>query len=936
MKAPQPTTAARLARQALATTALASALLLAGCGDSPESLLAKAKESIEKNEPKAAEIHLKNLLQTADNAEARFLLGTVHLQNYDLRSAEKELRRAQEQGFDPARLALPLATTLSRLGEHQKAIDEAATATPTSAQDKARLATLVGRSHLALGKPDEARKSFESGVAADPDHAPARAGLITLQAAGGDLPGASAAVDELLAKSPNDAAALTLKGDLELAQGRRAEAREFFAKAAAADPQDRFLHGKIAGIAIELGDFEGAQKAIDSQRKLTGPAALPMYLQALLHSRQGKHAEARQAIEQSLKASPNYLPAQALGAQIYLQVDAPEQAERLARRVIDAAPNSTRGYLLLASAQLRLNSPGNALKTLQGVIDRGANDPAVYALAGEAALRGNDAAKSAAFFAKSVALDPKDPRKQTGLALAHLAGGDRERGLAELERITEQAGSGLQADFALITAQLRDRQFDKALASIARLESKQPQNAMAANLRASALLGKGDAAGARKALEEALKRDPKFLPATANLAALDLRDKKPEAAKKRFSDLLQIDAKNIAAMLALADLTERTASREDRKKAADEALALLKKARETDKASVPANLALAAWYVRQDRAKEAIPQLQEALNANPNNVQLLDALGTAYLRTDQATVGMETLERILQARPNDAMLQLRMGQLKLSRNDIQGAMANFRKAAELQPKALEPKLAMAAAHVRAGRPEDARRVANALQAEAPKNPAGFLLKGDIAMSEGKFADAAAEFRKALALEKAPPIQLKLHQAVAAGGNLAEADGMLGTMIRERPDDLVLRAYAGEHEIGRKRWNEAIAHYEHLLSRQPQNVLALNNAAWAMHEAKSPKALETAEKALAAAPDTPAVQDTAGVILMEAGKTERGLELLRKAASGAPKAASIRLHLAEALVKTGDKAGARAELDKLLLDNPQGPVAERARELQKQL
>ena len=79
-------------RRAVAAAILAFSL--AACADSPESLLVKAKESLAKKETKEAEIHLKNLLQKQDIAEARYLLGKVYLDAGDSRSAEKELQRA--------------------------------------------------------------------------------------------------------------------------------------------------------------------------------------------------------------------------------------------------------------------------------------------------------------------------------------------------------------------------------------------------------------------------------------------------------------------------------------------------------------------------------------------------------------------------------------------------------------------------------------------------------------------------------------------------------------------------------------------------------------------------------------------------------------------------------------------------------------------------
>ncbi|MCC7059697.1 MAG: tetratricopeptide repeat protein [Burkholderiaceae bacterium] len=356
-------------------------------------------------------------------------------------------------------------------------------------------------------------------------------------------------------------------------------------------------------------------------------------------------------------------------------------------------------------------------------------------------------------------------------------------------------------------------------------------------------------------------------------------------------------------------------------------------------------LALAGWYVGNNQAKDAIPMLQEALATKPDDIQLLDALGTAYLRSDQETLGMETLEKILRAKPDNAALQMRMGQFKLSRNDTTGALANFRRAAELQPKAVEPKVAIAAVLARTGKVDEARAVATALQKEQPANPAGPLLEGDIAMSQRKFPEAAAADRKALASARALPkataaaqlpIHIKLHQATLGAGNLSEADGMLRSMVKDAPDNLALRNYAAEHEIARRRWAEAIAHYQVVVEKQPNNPLALNNMAWAMHEAKDPKALETAEKALALAPKAPAVLDTVGVILVAAGKADRGIDLMRQAVSIDPKAPALRLHLAEALIGKGDAGSARKEIDAVLAANPDGPAAQSARELIKRL
>jgi Flp pilus assembly protein TadD len=100
---------------------------------------------------------------------------------------------------------------------------------------------------------------------------------------------------------------------------------------------------------------------------------------------------------------------------------------------------------------------------------------------------------------------------------------------------------------------------------------------------------------------------------------------------------------------------------------------------------------------------------------------------------------------------------------------------------------------------------------------------------------------------------------------------------------------------------------------------PNNPIILNNLALAYQQEKDARATATAELAFKYAPDSPEVMDTLGWLLVEQGNTARGLPLLQKAASLSPKA-DVRYHLAVALNKSGDKAGARKELEKLLSGN----------------
>src|SRR4030095_2476144 len=134
-----------------------------------------------------------------------------------------------------------------------------------------------------------------------------------------------------------------------------------------------------------------------------------------------------------------------------------------------------------------------------------------------------------------------------GRAVSHLATGQRGTAFQELESAAAES-SGVQADLILIRVALAERDFDKAFAALDALDKKQPNTALARNLRGVVLLAKGDVARARELFEAALAIDQAFSPAAANLARLDLANKKPDEAKKRFEAVLAKDPKNVAAL----------------------------------------------------------------------------------------------------------------------------------------------------------------------------------------------------------------------------------------------------------------------------------------------------------------------------------------------------------------------------------------------------
>ncbi|HET7314053.1 MAG TPA: hypothetical protein VFJ08_06845, partial [Salinisphaera sp.] len=94
-------------------------------------------------------------------------------------------------------------------------------------------------------------------------------------------------------------------------------------------------------------------------------------------------------------------------------------------------------------------------------------------------------------------------------------------------------------------------------------------------------------------------------------------------------------------------------------------------------------------------------------------------------------------------------------------------------------------------------------------------------------------------------------------------------------------------------------------YRQVLDTQPDSVIALNNLAVLNADDHPQQALAYAKKAHDRAPDSAAVTDTLGWLLVGQNQLDAGIELLEKAENDAGKASpEIRYHLGAALAKRG--------------------------------
>jgi len=882
---------------------------LGGCGaKSGDEAITSAKGYLAKNDTAAAIVELKSALAAKpDLAEARFLLGRALLDRDDATGAVLELNKAREFKYPEEQVLPVLARALLNAHEPRKVIALEKSAKLTVPEGIAQLKTATTLALAAVGEGDAAEAMLAAALKASPDHAPAlllRARALTTK---GDVPGALTLLDGVLAKAPSDADALALKGELlEFGTRDAAGAAAAYRAALAARPDHLQASAALLSQLLTQNDLAGARAQLEALKKVRAKHPQTLYFDARIASTEGRAKDAYEMSQRLVGMAPENPQVLQLAGIAALQQGRLVEAEHHLGKLVYLAPDYAHGRQLLARALLTAGKPERALAALAPLLEGSSADAPALALAGQARLLLGDAQAAEALLGRAAKLDHKPSR--TALAVARFARGETAEGLGQLEAIAS-SDTGTAADMALISARLNQRDFDGALKAVERLALKQPDSLQPLHLRAQILMRRGDLAGARTSYEKALAKDATYFAAIDGLAALDLRENKPQEARARFEALLKADPRSSAAMGSLAALDEQSG------KPKAEVAALLAKAVAANPGDPALRRRLVNYHLSKQDSQLALTAAREAAQALPNSPEVLEALANAQFASGDKSQALASFTKLVGMSPRSADAQLGLARAALLANDAAAAEQAIRNAIEAAPDVPGVLQRAAGLYVLSGRHDDALKLARMLQAKKTQSSLGDELLGDIESSRQAWPAAVAAYRSALKKEPGTQLAQRLFGALNASDKPA-ARAFALSWSREHPSDVPFLFYVGGVASQAKDFGAAEGYFQQVLKTHPDHALALNNLAWALHEQKKPGALALVERANQLLPDIPTIMDTWALLLADKGEVAKALEIQRRAVALAPDSMALRLTLAKILLKAGDKAAARTELDRL--------------------
>ncbi len=903
-------------------------LALAACGRiDPQAEFGAARADFEAGDYQAADVRMSNVVQaTPDDASAWAFKGKVALKLWVPDVAKQSFERATALGAQPSDVAEDLARALIDLGDGRKAVSVLEDADTAPLHDTADYWTALGRALTAANRLDDADGAFAKAVdlgASDVDYLLGRAELSMLR---GETAAAGEAVGKAEQLAPNDADVLYARGMIALRSGHPADALEPLRKAAdaygagAPNAREASVLSTLVQVALAADDVEGAGGFAARLSERLPDSGIAAYSEGLVAYRRGHFDDALAQLRNAARLEPSNTRVMTLLGATHLALGNLGQAEQELLKALAAAPADTSAIKLLAETRIRQRRPAAALDSLQSLTGDGGDDVQLVVLRGMAALESGAAKEAVAYFQQAVALDPANDAVKLQLARAYLAVG---RDQDAIKLLGTSFGAAKEVDlaktFMLLAAYVQS-------GDVARGRDRAAAIAAAPGVGAPVLTGVaafyqliGDRAAAVQRLQDAVKVDPKFVPAKLQLAGLLLKEGRGRQAEQYLNEVIAAEPGNVEALTTLAYIV---AARGD----LDQAERLLTAA-VADPKSATARLALARLQMRRGRFDAAEKQIADAAEIKPDDPEVRLTKGLLALAQGRTKESVALLSSVSSAYPARADVSLGLAQAKLADQDVAGARRTLEKALEVLPGFWPLRAALGMVELRGGDADAALAIAKSLQADLPRQTAGYVLESEIRIAQRRYD--VAEERLAAIYDIEPSWDLLARRALVLqlAGKASAAEPLLSAWLAKRPDDAKARLALASLLEGDGRKDEALDEYERLLAADQSNIAALNNAAWLRQETGQPGALDLARKAHDLAPDNPAVLDTLGWILAQENRERDAIQFLERAAQLAPSAPEIRYHVATTQAQLGRVDEARANLEAALSGNE--PFASRA-------
>lgn len=539
-----------------------------------------------------------------------------------------------------------------------------------------------------------------------------------------------------------------------------------------------------------------------------------------------------------------------------------------------------------AAMLLFLVSAGVALLLLSGC----SRDPKVkaekhYARA-EKLLKENKPDAAIIELRSAIQLNPKMAKAHFELANIELQRGAPQIAFQEYVATTRADSKHREAQIMVGEMLTRAGNFSEAKGQAQLILSNWPDEKVGTLLLAESSFGLQDYKEAQELVDEVLAADPNNTRALADLAYLQLQQRKVPEAEATFRRAWELNPKETSAVMALSNVYELTGNLQNAESVLQEAVRqnqgeipfelllatfyvrhqrftdaepLFKEIAEKGKSQAEYRNLLADFYMGWNRPKEAEAEYKRLIDGNNKDWQSWQGLAAAYLSDGQYDQANEAIERVLKNNRKDWQAVALKGKLLLARGNTAEAIVELQKSHKANPGSAEISMDLANAYIAAGKLQEAQTaLQDVLKADANNSQAINTL-ASIQLSQTHVDIALEQLSKeAAARPDALGTRLLLAQAHMSKGDFpaAEADLKIALPMATTPaaKGAVLQSEAALKFL-EKRYPEAVKLAGEALDARPRSAIALSTLGASYVNQKQPdQAIQAIQARLGATPD----------------------------------------------------------------------------------
>jgi len=800
-------------------------------------------------------------------------------------------------------------------GKHQDIVTSYGVALEDVTENNARHVALVSEALLNLGDLKRGEKLIQKAFSLAPNSEEAQIASIKYKMVQNQDKQAMLMLESFIQAFPDSDEGKLIQGNVYFSQQKFKEAIEIYGKVIARYPQNVISLSLFSAFAGEIRSqlslemWSDAKKSILSLTAKAPKHPLPKYFDAVLSFKKKEYESSKEKSFLVLKDVPNHMPTQLLlGAALYAEKSYEQAGEYLANYV-NHVPTHSYARKLLAAVKLKQNRPDEAMNILLPVAEFGDEDGQLLTMIGQSAIESGNLDLGGEYLRKAAKSDSVDATAiRSELARIYLEQGEESRALDELKKLA--ATHPMQSQFMQAVFYAKNGKFTKAERIIKKLKKELPDDYAIELLLAQISLDNGNSKQAREHYSSALALKENVIPALLGLARLDLNMGDLLQAKINFEKIVNIESTNDIAMVGLAQISERDGD-------IASAIDWLEKARSSGRNKLVAQELLTKYYFDNNKVDLAVKIAIEAAEIHPEDKRALELLVYSQIEQKMYSAAIDTLKKIILQHPDDLDVLVDLANAQALNGNVSSAKKTLYKVVLKDKKHIGAQIGLVDLESQTGNTPAAIKIAKNIVRQYRQLAVGNVLLGDLSMRQKKYSAAEGFYKKAYGIQQTRLIVVKYASAISLGGDKKRALQPLIKWVNGHPEDVKTQVVLGTAYQAAGDVDKAIEMLEAVLSVRANSFLVLNNLSWLYSQKNDSRSIEYAERAYLISPNSSAINDTLGWLLVQNSKLKRGTELLERAVSlsnGNPK---NMYHLAVAYANQGLSGKAEKTLKQLL-------------------